>query len=235
MGGSCYIKAVETERLWNSEYIKVWCSNFLLYFAFMLMTPLLPLYLADTFDANKEVIGLVLSGYAIAALVMRPFSGYIVDSWPRKTVLLVTYFLTCAFFGGYLLTGTRSLREGKIVRNATWGIVVSISGFVLFCAIGQQWAYYLAPLVIGLGNGHLWPAFQTMFINLAEHNQRGTANSTLLTGWDLGMAVGMFIGGSVAEHYGYHMAFWTGVMLYAAGVIFYFVFARAHFIRHKLR
>lgn len=401
MGGSCYIKAVETERLWNSEYIKVWCSNFLLYFAFMLMTPLLPLYLADTFDANKEVIGLVLSGYAIAALVMRPFSGYIVDSWPRKTVLLVTYFLTCAFFGGYLLagsltlfaifrmihgapfgaagvslstvmidvlpssrraegigyfglsnniataiapgvglmvyhqwhsyemlfvlsmlcslagvivnatlrlrqreiirekqalsldrffllqgwalflvvfslafaygilstyvaiygreqlgittgtglfftlfavgliisrlTGTRSLREGKIVRNATWGIVVSISGFVLFCAVGQQWAYYLAPLVIGLGNGHLWPAFQTMFINLAEHNQRGTANSTLLTGWDLGMAVGMFIGGSVAEHYGYHMAFWTGVMLYAAGVIFYFVFARAHFIRHKLR
>lgn len=95
-----------SERLWNSEYCKVWCSNFLLYFAFMLMTPLLPLYLTDTFGANKEVIGMVLSGYAVAALLMRPFSGYMVDSWSRKTVLLVTYFVTCAFFGGYLIAGS---------------------------------------------------------------------------------------------------------------------------------
>lgn len=389
------------EKLWNSDYIKVWCSNFLLYFAFMLMTPLLPLYLTDTFGANKEVIGLVLSGYALAALLMRPFSGYLVDSLPRKAVLLLAYFLTCALFGGYLLagsltlfaifrmvqgapfgaagvslstvmidvlpssrraegigyfglsnniataiapgiglliyshwqsyellfvlsmlsslagviilstlhlkpreiitekqaisldrffllkgwalfliifsmafaygilstyvaiygrenlgittgtglfftlfavgliisrlTGTRSLRQGKIVRNASMGIIVSISGFILFCTIQQQWAYYLAPLIIGLGNGHLWPAFQSMFIDLAEHNQRGTANSTLLTGWDLGMAVGMFVGGSVAEHWSYFSAFWTGVFLYAIGVIFYFAFAKGHFLQHKLR
>lgn len=389
------------EKLWNSDYIKVWCSNFLLYFAFMLMTPLLPLYLTDTFGANKEVIGLVLSGYALAALLMRPFSGYLVDSLPRKAVLLLAYFLTCALFGGYLLagsltlfaifrmvqgapfgaagvslstvmidvlpssrraegigyfglsnniataiapgiglliyshwqsyellfvlsmlsslagviilstlhlkpreiiterqaisldrffllkgwalfliifsmafaygilstyvaiygrenlgittgtglfftlfavgliisrlTGTRSLRQGKIVRNASMGIIVSISGFILFCTIQQQWAYYLAPLIIGLGNGHLWPAFQSMFIDLAEHNQRGTANSTLLTGWDLGMAVGMFIGGSVAEHWSYFSAFWTGVFLYAIGVIFYFAFAKGHFLQNKLR
>lgn len=392
---------MEKERVWNSEYIKVWCSNFLLYFAFMLMTPLLPLYLSDTFDANKESIGLVLSGYAIAALFMRPFSGYIVDSWPRKTVLLLVYFFTCVLFGSYLiagsltlfaifrmlhgapfgaagvslstvmidvlpssrraegigyfglsnniataiapgvgllvynhwqsydllfvlsmlcslagvvlnatlrlkpreiirdkqtisldrfflikgwaiflvafslafaygivttyvaiygreqlgittgtgwfftlfaiglivsrLTGTHSLRQGKIVRNASMGIVVSISGFVLFSAVEHPWAYYLAPLIIGLGNGHLWPAFQNMFINLAEHNQRGTANSTLLTGWDSGMAAGMFVGGSVAEHFGYHMAFWTGVLLYAMGVVFYFAYARRHFLRNKLR
>ena len=36
------------EQLWNSNYIKVWTGNFLMYFAFMLLTPLLPLYLSDT-------------------------------------------------------------------------------------------------------------------------------------------------------------------------------------------
>lgn len=392
---------MEQDKLWNSEYIKVWCSNFLLYFAFMLMTPLLPLYLTDTFAANKEVIGVVLSGYALSALLMRPFSGYMVDTWSRKVVLLAMYFLTSALFGGYLLagsltmfavfrilqgapfgaagvsistvmidvlppsrraegigffglsnnvataiapgiglllysrfqsyellfvlsmvcsligllvnatlhlrrrepitekkaisldrffllkgwalflvvltlsfaygilstyvaiygreqlgittgtglfftlfavglivsrlTGTHSLREGKIVRNASMGIVVSISGFVLFTVVHQTWAYYLAPLIIGLGNGHLWPACQTMFINLAEHNQRGTANSTLLTAWDLGMAVGMFVGGSVTEHFGYGHAFRTGVILYAIGVVFYFVYARKHFELNRLR
>lgn len=389
------------EKLWNSEYLKVWCSNFLLYFAFMLMTPLLPLYLTDTYAADKEMIGLVLSGYALAALCIRPFSGFFVDSFPRKTVLLIVYFLTCAFFGGYIaagsltvfavfrmlhgapfgatgvslstvaidvlpssrraegigyfglsnniataiapsvglllfsrfhsydmlfalsflcslagvivdstlrlkprplaqgkqplsldrfilvrgwalfivvftlafaysvittyvaiygrerlgittgtglffalfaigliisrLTGSRSLAKGRITRNASLGIVVSIFGFVLFSAVHHPACYYLAPFIIGLGNGHLWPACQTMFINLAEHSKRGTANSTLLTAWDLGMGVGMLAGGSVAEHFGYYAAFWTGVAVYALGVLFYFTYARGHFLRYKLR
>ena len=30
-----------TERLWNANYIKVMTTNFLLYFAFYLLTPLL--------------------------------------------------------------------------------------------------------------------------------------------------------------------------------------------------
>ncbi|MCQ2342332.1 MAG: MFS transporter [Paludibacteraceae bacterium] len=389
------------DKLWNSEYIKVWISNFLLFFAFMLMTPLLPLYLKDSFGADKDMIGLVLAGYALSALLIRPFSGYVVDSWQRKTVLLITYFLTCIFFGGYLiagsltmfaifrmlhgapfgacgvslstvmidtlpssrraegigyyglsnniataiapgiglllfsryesyemlfalslvcslagvivdstlhlrpreivrgqqtlsldrflllrgwalflvmfsmafcysilstyvaiygrerlgittgtgvffalfaiglivsrLTGSRSLRKGKIVRNATWGIIVSICGFILFAAVHHPIGYYVAPFVIGLGNGHMWPAFQTMFINLAEHNQRGTANSTILTSWDLGMGVGMLIGGVVSEHCGYYAAFWTGVGFYALGLVFYFAYARAHFEKYKLR
>ncbi len=388
------------EKLWNSNYIKVWIGNFLLYFAFMLLTPLLPLYLTDTYGADKQVIGIVLSGYAVAALLIRPFSGFFVDSFPRKMMLLIFYFLTATFFGGYLmagsltafamfrmlhgapfgatgvslstvaidvlpssrraegigyyglsnniatavspgiamflfgrfhsyemlfwialgcsvlgiivvstirmrervleidkqplsldrflmlkgwapflvvftlafaysvvttyvaiygremmgitsgtgmfftlfaigliisrLTGSHSLRKGQILRNASLGILVSISGFIIFAAVPNQVGYYLAPFIIGLGNGHLWPAFQMIFINMAPHSQRGTANSTLLTSWDLGMGVGMLVGGSVAEHFGYSAAFWSGVALYAVGVIFYFTYVRGYYTRNKL-
>ncbi len=391
---------MEQEKLWNSNYIKVWCSNFLMYFSFMLLTPLLPLYLSDTYGADKQIIGLVLSGYAIAALCIRPFSGFFVDSFPRKAVLLLFYFLTAAFFGGYLiagsltvfaifrtlhgapfgatgvslstvaidvlpssrraegigyyglsnniataispcvamflfahyhsydmlfalslicsliglivnstlklkkrelikekstisldrffmlkgwahflvilsvavaygilstyvaiygkeelgitsgtglfftlfavgliisrLTGSRSLRKGMILRNASMGIIVSVSGFILFAAVHNPVGYYLAPFIIGLGNGHLWPAFQMMFINMAPNSQRGTANSTLLTSWDLGMGIGMFAGGAIAEHISYHIAFWSGTLFYVVGVIFYFTYVRGYYIRHKL-
>ena len=61
----------------------------LLYFAFYLLTPLLPLYLSETFGATKDVIGIVLSGYTVAALIIRPFSGYVVDGFSRKKVLMV--------------------------------------------------------------------------------------------------------------------------------------------------
>ena len=391
---------MEQEKLWNSNYVKVWCSNFLMYFAFMLLTPLLPLYLSETYGADKQMIGLVLSGYAVAALCIRPFSGFFVDSFPRKTVLLIFYFLTAAFFGGYLiagsltmfaifrtlhgapfgatgvslstvaidvlpssrraegigyyglsnniataispgvamflfshyhsydmlfalslicslaglivnstlklkqrelikekqpisldrflmlkgwahflvifsvavaysilstyvaiygkeqmgitsgtglfftlfavgliisrLTGSRSLRKGLILRNASMGILVSVSGFFLFAAVQNPVGYYLAPFVIGLGNGHLWPAFQMMFINMAPNSQRGTANSTLLTSWDLGMGVGMFVGGTIAEHRSYNIACWSGAVFYLLGVVFYFTYVRGYYLRHKL-
>ena len=48
------------EKLWNANYIKVMTTNFLLYFAFYLLTPLLPLYLSENFGATKDVIGIVL-------------------------------------------------------------------------------------------------------------------------------------------------------------------------------
>ena len=94
------------ERLWNSNYIKVWSANFLLYFSFMLLTPLFPIYLSDTFAADKQMIGLVLSGYTITALLVRPFSGYIVDSFPRKSVLVICFALVFIIFIGYPLSGS---------------------------------------------------------------------------------------------------------------------------------
>ena len=81
------------EKLWNSNYKKAWSANFMMYFSFMILTPLLPLYLSEEFGANKDQIGLALSGYALTALLIRPFSGFFVDSFPRKAVLLTCYFL----------------------------------------------------------------------------------------------------------------------------------------------
>ena len=73
--------------------MKAWSANFMIYFSFMVLTPLLPLYLSEEFGTDKDQIGLILSGYAITALLIRPFSGFLVDSFPRKRVLLTCYFM----------------------------------------------------------------------------------------------------------------------------------------------
>ena len=389
------------ERLWNSNFVKAMLGNFLLFFAFYLTMPLLPLYLKDAFDANKDTIGVVLSGFVVAALLVRPFSGFIVDNFPRKKVLMLCYFMFVIFFGGYIVAGTllmffivrtahgfalgsatvanstiaidvlhperraegigfyglsnnlamalgpsvalwayhiypdfnflfvlslisagigfivistiknrqpviarrneplsldrffllkgwraglsiacfafaygilstylaiygketlgitggtgayfmllavglmssrligsRTLRKGKITYNATIGVVVSLIGYTLFAGVNEMWAYYASALVIGLGNGHFFPAYQTMFINLAPHTQRGTANSTLLISWDLGIGIGVLLGGLVAETYGYQSAFWVSVCGELAGVIVFFTLVRDHFLRNKVR
>ena len=387
--------------LWNANYTKAWVSNFMIFFSFMLLTPLLPLYMAEEFGADKDLIGLVLSGYTLTALLVRPFSGYFVDSFPRKMVLLVSYFFFMVLFAGYMVAGTvllfaivrtlhgfpfgattvanstvaidvlhptrraegigyyglsnniataigptvailiyqawesydllfalsllfalcgliisatlklpkkeivknkqpisldrflllkgwslgiamccysfsygvlatylaiygkeelgitggtglffmilsiglicsrlvgsRTLRKGKVVENASFGVMVSVFGYLLFAAVHNLWGYYGAALIIGLGNGHMFPAFQTMFINLASHEQRGTANSTLLVSWDIGIGLGILIGGVLAENMGYHAAFWGAWVVNLAGVIFFLSFARKQFLKKRLR
>ena len=94
--------------------------------------------------------------------------------------------------------------------------------------------YYGSALLIGLGNGHMWPAFQNMTINVAHNNQRGTANSTILISWDIGMGLGILVGGIVSELLGYGAAFWTVVVVNATGVATFFLATRSFFLTRNL-
>lgn len=389
------------EKLWNSNYVKVWLANFMIFFSFMIVTPLLPLYLSDTYQADKDTIGFVLSGYTLTALLARPVAGYLVDSYSRRVVLLICYFFFFALFAGYLIAGTmtlfaiirtvhgapmgavtvanstsaidvlpssrraegigyyglsnnlatsmaptvglliydkignydiiflialcaavigfvinatvhfpvkeivpnknpisfdrfflvkgwsegvvimsvglsygvlvtylaiygkeelgmtagtgawfavlctglilsrligaRSLRKGRVVQNVNRGILISVFGYLLFALMKNPVGFYGAAIIIGLGNGHIFPGMQTMFVNLAPNNQRGTANSTLLTCWDVGMGIGVVFGGIAIHHSGYSAAFWFAFIVNLLGVVFYFLYVKNHFIRHRLR
>ena len=102
-------------RLWTANYTRAWVANFLLFFSFMVMTPLFPVYLSSEFGADKDTIGWVLAGYSITAVLARFVSGWLVDSFPRMLVLGVSYILFALFTGAYLLAG--SLLAFAVVRT----------------------------------------------------------------------------------------------------------------------
>ena len=114
-------------------------------------------------------------------------------------------------------------------------MVMSLVGYTLFALVQEPWAYYSAALIIGLGNGHLCPAYQTMFINLAPNSQRGTANSSYLTSWDVGVGLGVLVGGWAAEFLGYRGAFEIAAAVNAVGVIGFFFFVRGNYLANRLR
>lgn len=389
-----------TERLWNADYIKVMMTNFFLHFAFYLLTPLLPLYLSERFGAGKDTIGLVLSGYMVAALLVRPFSGYVVDSFSRKRVLMVCLTAFFVFFIGYIAAGTllmfaicrtlhggpfgavtvanntcaidvlpssrrnegiglyglsnniamavapsvgiyihnafssygilfwlalvcagcavliashvnlprkelkkgrpklsldrffltrawllaiivafmsfgwgvlsnylaiygkeelgitsgtgtyfailscglfvsrlqgqKALRKGRLTHNCTEGMLLSMVGYTIFVAIPHPVAYYASAALIGLGNGHMYPALLNMFVNMARHDQRGAATSSILTSWDLGMGVGCLLGGVLAEYIGYTATFWIVAAENACGVLLFILLGREFFESRRL-
>jgi MFS family permease len=152
-----------------------------------------------------------------------------------------TYFMLCSV--GLILSrlqGGKALREGRLTFNAGSGMAISLIGYTIFIAIPAfapvltPLGYYGSALLIGLGNGHMWPAFQNMTINVAHNNQRGTANSTILISWDIGMGLGILLGGIIAEHIGYHAAFWTVAGVNALGVALFFLRTKTFFLRRNL-
>ena len=159
-----------------------------------------------------------------------------------------TYFMLCSI--GLILSrlqGGKALREGRVTFNAGSGMVISLVGYTLFILmptleqlsivnyqLSIALGYYGSALLIGLGNGHMWPAFQNMTINVARNNQRGTANSTILISWDIGMGLGILVGGVISELLGYGAAFWTVVLVNAAGVACFFLATRAFFLQRNL-
>ena len=126
-------------KLFTGNYLKVWVANFMMYFSFYFVTPLLPLYLRDVFDADKAMIGLVLSGYSVAALAIRFFSGYIVDRFSRKKVLLIGYASFALFFLGYYITGSIILfAVVRTLHGAPFGLTSVSSNTVAIDVLPSQ-------------------------------------------------------------------------------------------------
>jgi len=396
------------DRLITPGYCCILAANFLLFFGFWLLIPVLPFYLTEIFQINHSAIGIVLSCYTIAALCIRPFSGYLLDSFSRKPLYIIAYFIFTSMFVGYLLAGTLTLfiiyrvlqgfsfgmmtvggntividimpssRRGEglgyyglmnnfamstgpmvglFMHNAdisfdtiflaslgscTTGLIMaslvktpqkapvkreplSLDRFILlkgipagivllmlsipygmttnyvamyaqaiqlhtetgffftFMAAGMaisrifsgklvdkgkitqviavgfylvifsfflltscvhliQYnetlctvAFFTVALLLGIGFGIMFPAFNTLFVNLAPNNQRATATSTYLTSWDVGIGIGMLSGGYISEVSSFDKAYLFGACLTVISALLFHWKVAPHFHKNKLR
>ncbi|MBQ7608605.1 MAG: MFS transporter [Desulfovibrionaceae bacterium] len=131
------------------------------------------------------------------------------------------------------LVGNRHLRQGKFIRHALWGILASTCGYTIFVVSSGSLGYYGSALLIGLGNGHLWPAFQNMMLGVAQNYEHGTAMSTILSSWSLGIGCGIFGGGFLVEYCGYAFMFQTVAILHAVGLLLFVTATRPFFHRQS--
>ncbi len=114
------------DKLWTQSFISACASNFLLYFAFYLLLPILPLYLIEDFHTSKSYVGIILSCYTVAALLIRPFAGFILDIFKRKPIYLLAYLLFVITFIGYpLVTVVSMFLFLRIMHGFTFGMVTT--------------------------------------------------------------------------------------------------------------
>lgn len=395
-------------RLVTPSYCFILAANFLLYFGFWLLIPVLPFYLSEVFSAGNSTIGIILSCYTVAALCIRPFSGYLLDSFARKPLYLLAYFIFMTMFAGYIIAGSLVLFIlFRIIHGVSFGMVtvggntvvidimpssrrgeglgyyglsnniamavgpmsglflhdagmsyttifccslgsciagficaslvktpykppvkrepISLDRFILlkgipagisllllsipygmttnyvamyareiginattgffftFMAVGMaisrifsgkivdrgkitqvisaglyivvfsffllsacvyiiEWnsmacniIFFTVALLLGIGFGIMFPAYNTLFVNLAPNNQRGTATSTYLTSWDVGIGIGMLAGGYIAEVSTFDKAYLFGACLTIVSMLYFNGKVTPHYHKNKLR
>ena len=81
----------------------------------------------------------------------------------------------------------------------------------------------------------MFPAYNTLFVNLAPNSQRGTATSTYLTSWDVGIGIGMVVGGYLAEIATFRVAYLAGALLTVVSLFYFYQKVSPHFQRFRLR
>lgn len=395
------------EKLFNKNYLCLCAANFLFFFSFYLLLPVLPFFIMEKYQAGNAVIGTVISCYTVATLVVRPFSGYMMDAFKRKPLYLLALSIFTAVFVGYLFAATITLLFIiRIVHGLAFGLTsvggntlvidvvpfehrgegigyygvanniamavgpmvglfvyehlsynvifmgcmacsllaalfasriqtkvrppvkrppISLDRFILIkgllagvsftllafaygqisnyialyakemqltissglfftvyavglivsrlfagkmvdkgkvpqtialglgitvlallglglChyvnAIGTGYtavAFLLIALCCGLGFGMAFPSFNALFINLATHSQRGTATSTYLTTWDLGLGIGIFSGGMLAEHFSFSAAYLVASASVLVSLLFFVIVVSPHYQRNKIQ
>lgn len=399
---------VAKDRLITSSYCFILAANFLLYFGFWLLIPVLPFYLSEVFGAGNSAIGIILSCYTVAALCIRPFSGYFLDTFARKPLYLLAYFIFMSMFAGYIIAGSLALFIlFRIIHGVSFGMVtvggntvvidimpssrrgeglgyyglsnniamavgpmsglflhdagmsyttifccslgscmagflcatlvktpykppvkrepISLDRFILlkgipagisllllsipygmttnyvamyakeiginvttgffftFMAVGMaisrifsgrivdkgkvtqvisaglyivvfsffllsacvyiiSWnvlacgiIFFAVALLLGVGFGIMFPAYNTLFVNLAPNSQRGTATSIYLTSWDVGIGIGMLAGGYIAEISTFDKAYLSGACLTIISMLYFNGKVTPHYHKNKLR
>jgi MFS family permease len=395
------------DKLITPSYCFILLANFLLFFAFYLILPVLPFYLTEVFHTGHAAVGVILSSYTVAALCIRPFSGFLLDTFARKPLYLLAYFLFTSIFVGYMLAGLLSLfimfrvahglafgmvtvagntividitpssRRGEaigyygLMNNTAMSfgpmvglfmhdyypfetiflcsLLSGITGFAMAClirtprkeptprepvsldrfillkgipagasllllsipygmvttyvavyakaigiglssglfftfmAIGMAVSrmfsgkqvdkgritevikpgmylvclcffllaacgtlmghhpsfttvlFFMIALSLGVGFGTMFPAFNSLFVNLAPHNKRGTATSTYLTSWDIGIGIGLTAGGYLAQYISLDATYLTGALLTVAATVLFSIKVTPHFHKYRLR
>ena len=113
-------------KLWTKDFTLITMANLLMAIAFYFMVPILPVFLSDSFSATESQIGLVLSFYTVAALLVRPFAGYALDAMGRQSIYVVSLLLFSLIFFGYVwATSILFVLAIRFMHGLTWGSMSS--------------------------------------------------------------------------------------------------------------
>ncbi len=170
---------------------------------------------------------------------------------PFLNLLLIAFLygltLTCnmnyEFYGCMMIGFSLALlaikyvfKEAEERSEITAGLIALTFAMLLrFTHPNNDAAFYLTATLVGLGIGMSTARFLLYFLKLAEHCERGAANTTYMLAWELGMAMGYFTGYAMVNYSVTLLSKVSGVgfIISLMALILYLTVTHKYIIRNK--
>lgn len=126
------------EKIWTRDFIFICISNFFIFAGFQMTLPTLPLFVNEL-GGSDQLIGFVVGIFTLSALLIRPWSGHVLESLGRRVVFLIGLLVFVISVGSYAFTGSLILLFlMRIVQGLGWGMSTTAVGTIATDLIPQK-------------------------------------------------------------------------------------------------
>lgn len=94
------MKQKQKDRLWTKNFILISLINFMLFLSSNMVNPVMSKYIVNS-DHSIGIAGTIVGSYAIAALLIHPFCGILLDKWNKKGLFMAALILMLVAILGY--------------------------------------------------------------------------------------------------------------------------------------
>ncbi|MGE7023187.1 MFS transporter [Solibacillus cecembensis] len=91
----------ESTQIWTTRFISLFLVNITVFFVFYGLVTTLPLYAIGVLHQTDKEAGLLISCFLLSAIIVRPFSGKLLDVFGKKKLLvlsLIGYFVCTVLY-----------------------------------------------------------------------------------------------------------------------------------------
>ncbi|NLL52739.1 MAG: MFS transporter [Peptococcaceae bacterium] len=132
--------------IWSKNFVLLLLSNAMLWLAFEMLTPTLPLYV-EGMGGSPAQIGLIIGILTIAAMVVRLFTGSLTNFLNKKHILIISMLVCMLATGNYICsTGLILLFIFRVVHGLGFGAAT-----VFYATVAAE---NLPPKRLGEGMGY---------------------------------------------------------------------------------
>ena len=148
----------KSEKLWTPIYILLNIINILTNLGFSMVTTTISVYAVEC-GASLTIAGTVASIFSFAALLSRPFSGFMVDRTNKKTIFIVSSFLFGVVVYGFAVAKTIPLLfilrflQGILFGISTTCSMALVSRVVPNARVSEGLGYFNAGIMVGQAVG----------------------------------------------------------------------------------
>lgn len=167
-------------------------SNLAVFTSFYFLLPTMAIFVSEVLGGNEGDVGYIIGILSFTALLVRPFSGYLVDTMGRKRILQISVFAFALTIGAYrFVTSLFFLLLLRAVHGMTWGFTTTSAGTVAADVVpasrrGEGLGYY------GLSNTLAMAIGPSMALLILQYSDFSTL---FLVAFMISLAAFLFIQG----------------------------------------